>query len=162
MKGSPSDWNRSSIANPDSLPDFFLISSFLTGSLNASTSRTLWPGVEGKWRTWTLWWVRQRGWEERQRGELRRLICKNRIMLVHRIKRWAPCFLSAVTGGLHQEVAGVSQAAASAASEPSSPSTVAGGRGSHRALRSSSGANAKLKPRPQLPNALETSCDLTG
>lgn len=87
---------------------------------------------------------------ERQQVELRRLICKNRIMLVHRIKRWAPCFLSAVTEGLHQEVAGVSQATVST---PFNPSTV---RGSRREFGSSFVSKAKLQRRPQLPNALET------
>lgn len=94
---------------------------------------------------------------ERQQGELRRLICKNRIMLVHRIKRWAPCFLSAVTEGLHQEVAGVSQATVSTPFSPSSLSTVAAY--ADRTQRSDPllCLMQKLQRRPQLPNALETS-----
>lgn len=89
------------------------ISSFIAGPWNTATSRLVNEPCAPAWR-------KSEGRElydesvtvvgsERQQGELRRLICKNRIMLVHRIERWAPCFLSAVTEGLHQEVAGVSQ-----------------------------------------------------
>lgn len=157
-KGSLSDWKRLSIAKhdkrttPTTTRTYFLISSFLTGSLDTATGRTLCPGVGGGSGGRELFdeSVTVVG-SERQQGELRRLICKNRIMLVHRIKRWAPCFLSAVTEGLHQEVAGVSQATVSTLFHPS---TV---RGSRRELGSSSVSKAKLQRRPQLPNALETS-----
>lgn len=155
-KGSLSAWKRLSIAKhdkrttPTTTRTYFLISSFLTGSLDTATGRTNpvpWRGGESGGRELFDESVTVVG-SERQQVELRRLICKNRIMLVHRIKRWAPCFLSAVTEGLHQEVAGVSQATVST---PFNPSTV---RGSRREFGSSFVSKAKLQRRPQLPNAL--------
>lgn len=130
LKGSLSDWNRLSIAKhdkriaPTTTWTYFQFPHFLQSRWTpqqVEPCAPAWRNSEGR----ELFDESVTVGSERRQGELRRLICKNRIMLVHRIKRWAPCFLSAVTEGLHQEVAGVRQATVSTLFSPSSLSSVA-------------------------------------
>lgn len=73
-------------------------------------------------RKQSLWWnvcvlrsERRESWDG--------LLCRNRITsLVHRIKRWAPCFPAALTVALRQELAGVSEVTIKT---PCSPSNTA-------------------------------------